>query len=419
MALPVLAAAQVREKRVVPLDSTQIQGFESRRRAGVAILVGVGRYPRYSQLAELKYPGRDVDLLEKELTNQRYSVVALKDAEATREAVLNAIRQAGEVLDPASGVMLFFFSGHGFAEGATNFLATYDASGTALARSGLAIPAVERALTEAGATRRVLWIDACRNEPGKGAGDGRSFTRFAGSAGTRILFSTKAGRISYEDEEFHQGLFSYYLLKGLQGEAARSDGLISFRDLADYVTDAVETRSLRQGHVQVPYEAGESSGDFLIGKTKGAVTSTPPPQPGAPQPTAPLSPNAAYLARAAAETGVFKTESGVLYKMLHFGTGDFVKAGDMVTLHYTGTLIDGKKVDSSYDRKSPFKFRAGAHTVIKCWDEGVQKMSVGGKYQLICPPELAYGEKGAGNVIPGGSITIWEIEVLDSKGAAN
>ena len=213
--------SQTREKRIVPIDSAQRPGFETRRHTGVAILVGVGNYPRYSGLSTLRYPDRDVDLLEKELTAQRYTVVTLKDGEATRAAILNAIKQAGEVLDPASGVMLFFFSGHGFAEGTTNFLATHDASSTALSQTGLAIPAVEKALTDAGATRRVLWIDACRNEPGKGAGDNRTFTRFDASAGTRILFSTKAGRISYEDDELQQGLFSYYLLKGLQGEAAR------------------------------------------------------------------------------------------------------------------------------------------------------------------------------------------------------
>jgi Caspase domain len=196
LAVSAIARAQVREKRVVPLDGAQRQGFETRRRAGVAILVGVGKYPRYSQLSELRYSSRDVELLEKELAAQRYLVVQLKDGEATRAAVRNAIHQAGEVLDPAQGVRLFFFSGHRFAEDGTNYLATFDASGNALAQSGLPIQAVEKAMADAGATRRILLVDACRNEPGKGAGGGRSFTRFAGSAGTRILYSTKAGKIS-------------------------------------------------------------------------------------------------------------------------------------------------------------------------------------------------------------------------------
>lgn len=274
--------AQVREKRVVPLDPQQREGFETRRRAGVAVLVGVGRYPKYSGLGELRYPARDVDLLEKELTAQRYAVVSLKDGDATRAAVLNAIRQAGEVLDPDSGVMIFFFSGHGFAQGPVNYLATYDAAANAMDQSGLALSNVEKALTDAGAKRRVLWVDACRNEPGKG-GEGRSFTRFQAAQGTRILLSTKAGRISYEDDELQQGLFSYFLARGLQGDVGRDDGLISFRDLADYVIDAVQTRSLRSGHVQVPYEAGESSGDFLLAKARGGTANPPGP---APTPTA-------------------------------------------------------------------------------------------------------------------------------------
>jgi hypothetical protein len=259
-------AAQNGEKRVVPLDPAQRQVFERQRSVGVAILVGVTKYPRYSGLGELRYPGRDVDLLEKELARQRYTVVSLKDGEATRGAVLNAIRQAGEVVDQKDGTIVFFFSGHGFADQSANFLATFDATSAGLAQSGLSLAAVEEALQVSGAPRRVMWIDACRNDPGKGAGEARGFERFAASGGTRVLFSTKAGRISYEDDELQQGLFSYYLVKGLRGEAARDDGIVSFRDLADFVTEGVQSRSLKQGRVQVPYEAGESSGDFLLAR---------------------------------------------------------------------------------------------------------------------------------------------------------
>ena len=137
-------------------------------------------------------------------------------------------------------------------------------------------------MVAAGAKRRVLWIDACRNEPGKGAGDGRSFTQFKESDGTRILFSTKFGRMSYEDDELRQGVFSHFLVKGLRGEAGKTDGLISFRDIADYVKDGVQTSSLRAGHVQVPYEGGESSGDFLIGRAAAEAPTLPVPPPSPP-----------------------------------------------------------------------------------------------------------------------------------------
>jgi hypothetical protein len=264
-------SAQGREKRVTPVDAAQRATFERERKVGVAILVGIGKYPRYSGLGELRYPPRYADALESELSAQRYVVTTLKDGEATRGAILNAIRQSGEVIDAEHGTLLFFFSGHGFAEGNSNYLASYDATSNDLARGGLDLGAVEKAMVATGARRRVMWVDACRNEPGKGAGDGRTFSRFEGSSGTRILFSTKAGRISYEDDDLKQGLFSYYLAHGLHGEAARDDGMVSFRDLADFVVDGVESRSLKQGRVQVPYEAGESSGDFLLARSSASA----------------------------------------------------------------------------------------------------------------------------------------------------
>jgi hypothetical protein len=277
-------SAQGREKRVTPVDAAQRATFERDRKVGVAILVGIGKYPRYSGLGELRYPPRDADLLESELTAQRYVVTTLKDGEATRGAILNAIRQSGEVIDAEHGTLVFFFSGHGFAEGNANYLASYDATTNDLARSGLDLGAVEKAMVATGARRRVMWVDACRNEPGKGAGDGRSFSRFESSSGTRILFSTKAGRISYEDDDLKQGLFSYYLARGLHGEAARDDGMVSFRDLADFVVDGVESRSLKQGRVQVPYEAGESSGDFLLARSNGPAPAVIAPNPVASAP---------------------------------------------------------------------------------------------------------------------------------------
>src|SRR5580658_7354629 len=109
--LAAVVAAQNSEKRIIPIDSTQKQTFERQRKVGVAILVGVTKYPRYSGLGELRYPGRDVDLLEQELVRQRYTVLSLKDGEATKGAVLNAIQQAGEVVDPKDGTIVFFFSG--------------------------------------------------------------------------------------------------------------------------------------------------------------------------------------------------------------------------------------------------------------------------------------------------------------------
>jgi hypothetical protein len=261
-----LALGQVREKRVVPFPEPDRVQFERQRRAGVAILVGVGKYPRFSGFGELQFPAFDVDQLAVELEKQNYLVVKLKQDEAMRQTVLNAIGQSAAALAGTGGSMIFFFSGHGFEDHGANYLALYDSASNRLAESGLAVTAVEAEMKKAGVSRRILWIDACRSDPSQKGGDSRSFAKFAAAAGTRILFSTSAGNVSYEDNDLQHGLFTAALLDGLKGAAAGPDGLISFRDLTDYVADGVAAHSLKRGRAQVPYEAGESSGDFLIAK---------------------------------------------------------------------------------------------------------------------------------------------------------
>jgi FKBP-type peptidyl-prolyl cis-trans isomerase FkpA len=106
------------------------------------------------------------------------------------------------------------------------------------------------------------------------------------------------------------------------------------------------------------------------------------------------------------------TPSGLKYDDLVVGTGPEAKAGQSVTVHYTGWLTDGKKFDSSKDRKDPFVFSLGAGRVIKGWDEGVQGMKVGGKRKLTIPPGLGYGPRGAGSVIPPNATLVFEVELL-------
>lgn len=106
------------------------------------------------------------------------------------------------------------------------------------------------------------------------------------------------------------------------------------------------------------------------------------------------------------------TKSGLQYLDLEEGEGAVAVAGRTVTVHYTGTLRGGKKFDSSLDRDEPFAFELGAGRVIKGWDEGVAGMRIGGKRKLIIPPELGYGSRGAGGVIPPGATLFFEVELL-------
>jgi FKBP-type peptidyl-prolyl cis-trans isomerase FkpA len=123
---------------------------------------------------------------------------------------------------------------------------------------------------------------------------------------------------------------------------------------------------------------------------------------------------AGFLAKAEKEAGAQKLPSGLIYFETQAGTGALPTAADTVKVHYKGTLIDGKEFDSSYKRGTPAEFPLGG--VIKCWTEGVAKMKVGGKARLVCPSDIAYGDRGAGGDIPPGAVLNFEVELLEIKG---
>lgn len=107
------------------------------------------------------------------------------------------------------------------------------------------------------------------------------------------------------------------------------------------------------------------------------------------------------------------TASGLAIEELQVGSGDSASGGQFVSVHYTGWLSTGEKFDSSKDRDEPFEFPLGQGMVIAGWDEGVQGMRVGGRRKLTIPPQLGYGSRGAGGVIPPNATLVFEIELLD------
>jgi FKBP-type peptidyl-prolyl cis-trans isomerase FkpA len=121
-----------------------------------------------------------------------------------------------------------------------------------------------------------------------------------------------------------------------------------------------------------------------------------------------------FLAAAAKEEGAVRTDSGLVFRTITAGTGPSPAAADTVKVHYHGTLPDGKVFDSSVERGEPAEF--ALNRVIPCWTEGVQRMKVGEKAKLVCPADIAYGERGAGSDIPPGATLVFEVDLIGIQG---
>ncbi len=120
-----------------------------------------------------------------------------------------------------------------------------------------------------------------------------------------------------------------------------------------------------------------------------------------------------FLEKAAAEKGAQKTASGLIYKEIKAGTGAQPKATDIVKVHVTGTFADGKEFNSTIKRGQPIEIPL--NRICPCFTEGISKMKVGGKAKLVCPSDLAFGDRGRPPIIPGGAALVFEVELLDVK----
>ena len=170
-------------------------------------------------------------------------------------------------------------------------------------------------------------------------------------------------------------------------------------------------KPLQLVHPRVLAAVGASLGLIgLIASCKPSAESETPASASTAGPAAPAQPAAEETAPKSRTT-----ESGLVIEDLAVGDGATAMAGQSVTVHYTGWLTNGTKFDSSLDRGDPFVFQLGQRMVIPGWDEGVAGMQVGGKRKLTIPPELGYGARGAGGVIPPNATLVFEVELLDVR----
>ena len=238
-----------------------------------AIVVGIDRY---ENLPALRHARDDAARLTALFREQGYTVFELPNYEASERRILAAIAKAGRLATNEGrhrqGNVVFAFAGHGFRDGRTNYLATGETDPEDLARTALSVSSVREALEASGVRQRVLLIDACRNVPGaRSVGDPHQagFSPDEGAEGVAVLYSTGARQLSFEDPGLGQGVFTHYVAKGLSGEAAGADGLVTFDRLWRYVEGKVKRHVIEAfGEVQVPYVGGERTGEFVLARVE-------------------------------------------------------------------------------------------------------------------------------------------------------
>jgi uncharacterized caspase-like protein len=235
----------------------------------VAVLVGIDHYVEESGFTTLNHAEDDAADLAKALKAQHYDVHLIPESKAMRSVVTKQLRDYANT----KGTLVFFFSGHGGAglkNSAESYLATMDVDSDDIDRTGLSISEVQSILKASPAARKMMFLDACRDGAPPPSPDGSrskaktppAMLRLAGSTGLRVLYSTTPGKRSYEDDVLGHGIFTKFLIDGINGEAAGPDGLVTFRTLEDFVTLKVKEYK----PIQQPYEGPSdgAGGDFYI-----------------------------------------------------------------------------------------------------------------------------------------------------------
>jgi uncharacterized caspase-like protein len=238
-----------------------------------AIVVGISDYRPATGLSRLEYAASDAQQLAQALEEQGYNVQTLTDAEASRGVLKSALENLKNAVgSDVDNELLFYFSGHGFAQNGKNYLATFGATATQLSE-GLLVDDVLAALDQIPATTRMMLLDACRSDPFPGAkSNGASFSTAAATNKTAVLYSTSPGTASYEDRKLGGGVFTHFLLEGLKGAAKGNDSDITAKELSDYVVKEVAGYSFRNNRSQRPTIAGTVQGTAIIATaTDGAA----------------------------------------------------------------------------------------------------------------------------------------------------
>ena len=236
-------------------------------------MVGISDYPPESGFPKLQFAAKDAQDLASVLQKQGYKTQVLTDNHAMKSSIRKALQQAhdelnqGKVGNAPQGTIVFAFSGHGGQTGtgvnARQYLVTYDYSPDD-PDPGFPLKDIAAVLTDAGAARKMMFIDACRNLEASGSKSAPPLSAFSDllhAEGLKIFYSTAPGARSYEDPKSQNGYFTHFLLEGLSGKAAKPDGLVTFDSLATWVTRTMKSDS---NTYQTPYWNQAATGDFYV-----------------------------------------------------------------------------------------------------------------------------------------------------------